>query len=209
MKAALLLLCVTLGVVSCKKKEPEVKEKAETKSVTNKDVSDYGKWYYFSFAKGDFVGEGDVDPEKGDDAAWKKRTDWDIAFHRQNVRTNSGTSGDGKGGVMMLETADFNTVKEVGANNFTVDVDGEEIMKSAKMPPEKVKSSLNKEVDKWYAYNHDTKVWSLTKKNVFIVKTADGKYAKVQFVNCLNDENKSGFISFKYAYQKDGTLLFE
>lgn len=75
MKAALLLLCVTLGVVSCKKKEPEVKEKAETKSVTNKDVSDYGKWYYFSFAKGDFVGEGDVDPEKGDDAAWKKRTD--------------------------------------------------------------------------------------------------------------------------------------
>ena len=48
-----------------------------------------------------------------------------------------------------------------------------------------------------------------SEKNVFIVKTAKGKYAKIQFLNFLNDQDKSGYLTLKYAFQKDGSTKFE
>lgn len=207
--AAFALLLV-LGTNACRKHE--VKQVAEFKKVENKDITDYGKWYYFSFATGTFVGEGSAKPADGDDKRWSERTDWDIAFHRQNVRTNGGASGKGKGGIMELKEENLASVKTVPEGKFTEDEGGNKITIAFKMPPvpeNYAEVSLNKGAINWVAFVHETMSWKLNKRNVFIVRTADGKYAKFQFVNFLNEKNKSGFLSFQYAFQKDGTKDFE
>lgn len=44
------------------------------------------------------IGYGLIGNEK-DDQEWYGRTDWDVAFSESGIRTNSGTSGVGKGGL--------------------------------------------------------------------------------------------------------------
>lgn len=179
-----------------------------TKKITKKDVKDYGMWYYFSFEKGDFVGEGKADPADGDDAKWKAKTDWDIAFHRGNVRTNGGTSGNGQGGILNANSKDFDAIKEVPSGEFTVDkILKGEVMAAFVMPPTYVSSSANEVANDWAVFDHGTMSYSV-KKDVYIVKTASGKYVKIQFLNFLNDEDKSGFITLQYAYQADGSTKF-
>ena len=54
----------------------------------------YGNdWIYYSLEKGKEV---NVSEE-----THAENTDWDIAFNRYNVRTNSGASGKGKGGALL------------------------------------------------------------------------------------------------------------
>lgn len=65
---AFVLLAVSVSAISCKKDEPTTPEvKSISKEISKKDVTDYTKWYYFSFETGDFVGVGEAEPEKGDD----------------------------------------------------------------------------------------------------------------------------------------------
>jgi hypothetical protein len=207
---ALLVAGTTCLTMSCKKDEPVMPVKAETKTIEAKDVTPYDKWFYFSFEDDKFVGEGAADPEVGDDAEWANRTDWDIAFHRQNVRTNSGTSGKGAGGILALETEDFDAVKSVDLTTFEADaIVDESILAEFVMPPVYVSSSINAVANNWAILDHASKTWSIAKKNVFIVKTAKGKYAKIQFLNFLNDQDKSGYLTLKYAFQKDGSTKFE
>lgn len=211
-RVVILCLGVALYTSSCSKDDDPKPEPSsvelEVKTVQNQDVSDYGKWYYFSFTTGKVVGEGSANPQDGDDAAWKERTDWDIAFHRNNVRTNGGVSGNGQAEAMALESEDIEAVKEVPEGAFVADVNGE-ILPEFVMPPEYVESGLNSELNEFAKFEHETMAWSMAKTNVFIVKTADGKYAKLQFVNFLNDKDESGFLTFKYVYQADGTMIFK
>ncbi len=182
---------------------------AEVKMIKNQYIKDYDTWYYFSFKEGKIIGRGNADPASGDDAAWKERSDWDIAFHRNNVRTNGGLSGNGMGEVMMLRTKDFNSVKTVPENGeYTKDTEYKRFAIKPDMPPVFLTTTLNRAMNKWCDYDHDKGAWVIELKNVFIVKTADGKYAKIKFINFLNDADDTGFISFKYAYQADGSTVF-
>lgn len=203
---AILLVAMTLLVTSCEKDEPKVETKTETNEIKEKNISDFVKWHYFSFEKGEFVGEGSSNPEDGDDAKWAERTDWDIAFHYTNVRTNGGTSGKGKGAVLALETEDFESVKEVSAEKFSADTKEGKVMHG--MPPKFLQSSYNSVISDWYAQGHGQPA-TIKKKNVFIIKTATGKYAKIQLTNVLNSKDEARFITVKYTYQKDGSKKFK
>ncbi len=203
------LLATTLFVTSCEK-DDEPKKATKALEVKEKDITDYNKWYYFSFATGKFVGTGDTDPAKGDDAKWAKRTDWDIAFHRYDVRTNGGTSGKGQGAILKLATTKYDDVTEVGKGSFKKD----EMIKDGIYlgdPHKQVKttSSINTTASNWIGFSHEDMAWKMSKRNIFVVKTADGKYVKFQFINFLNEKDKSGYLSFKYFYQKDGSTKFE
>jgi hypothetical protein len=44
---------------------------------------------------------------------------------------------------------------------------------------------------------------------IFIVKTSSGKYAKVWFKSYYSPENISGYVSFQYKYQPDGSKNLE
>ena len=61
------------------------------------NATSYEKWVYYSFEKGAIVEVSSPETDLG----------WDIAFQRWYVKTNSGTSGKGKGGAI-------NTKKQIG-----------------------------------------------------------------------------------------------
>jgi len=67
----------------------------------------------------------------------------------------------------------------------------------------------------WYNYNPETHEISSKQGVVIVVKTFDGKYAKMRIVNYYqgnpaeyNQENKSRYYTFEYVYQPDGSRNF-
>lgn len=65
----------------------------------------YGNdWIYYSLEKGKEV---NVSEE-----THAENTDWDIAFNRYNVRTNSGASGKGKGGALLTNIKIWQPVRQ-------------------------------------------------------------------------------------------------
>ncbi len=190
-------------MISCDDKKEKDPLKVESAEI---NVEDYTLWYYFSFETGDVVGTGAADPSAADDATWKARKDWDLAFHRQDVRTNSGTSGDGQGGAQKASSSSLSAIKEAPVSGFAVD-DSVSILPKFVMPPKYVKSAGNTLMSKWATHDH-TEGWSIVDQ-AFVVKTADGKYAKVKLANFLNEDNESGHITMEYVYQPDGSTTLE
>lgn len=183
------------------------KEKDEPAVTENKTLSLYTKeytlWHYFSFSEDKVIGTGSADPADSDDAAWKQRADWDIAFHYKDIRTNSGKSGTGQGGMLEAAETSFANVLEAPSSGYTVD-DNLDIRLSPAMPPVYTTSTGNSVCADWASYNHGEGAWVFAEK-VFIVKTADGKYAKIWLKSFLDDEDVSGTITMDYAYQADGS----
>ncbi len=205
----ILLLGVALFTTACKKEKdnPKPTSKYEVTTITQHDVQDLSKWYYFSFEKG-FIGEGTIWPAPGNDSIWKERTDWDIAFHKNNVKTNSGLSGNAQVGVIKLGTHDFESVTKVPQGDWVTDVLDSVVVEQGVNGHVFDDASINPAMNKWSGYNHAEAAWLLMKRNVFVIRTANGKYAKLQFLNILNDEDASGYMTLQYVYAKDGGTDF-
>lgn len=67
------------------------------------------KWTYFSFEKGEVVGQSDF-YDKEQDELWHERTDWDIAFCEDRIKTNGGTSGKGMSQILMNTSDGYNSI---------------------------------------------------------------------------------------------------
>ena len=93
-----LLAACALFASSCSKKDEPSKANAKTVVI---DATSYTDYVYFSFEQGKVV-----KTAKYDDEAIKKDQSWDLGLHRYEFRTNSGTSGSGKGGA--YETSETN-----------------------------------------------------------------------------------------------------
>ena len=133
----------------------------------------YGNdWIYYSLEKGKEVS---VSEE-----SHAENTDWDIAFNRYNVRTNSGASGKGKGGA------------------YTITAPG------TGFPPPTMESTANEVLCKAITFAGPPPTYTPS-DYVFIVRTASGKYAKLKAKSFYDDEGKSGIYSFEYAIQPDGS----
>ncbi len=126
---------------------------------------------------------------------------WDLAFRRAKIIANGGTTNKlGKAEVSKLATTDFDSITEVPDNvKFTKDV-----QLSNSVDP------LNINLDKWYKYNvlsHRLDPYP----NVYIIKTSEGNYAKMQILSyyCSKEEKKvSSCYTIKYAYQGNGSKSF-
>ena len=70
---------------------------------------------------------GDIDAEK----SWQKRTDWDVALCNGAIRTNSGTSGAGKGGIMS-SPQEFDNLDASAVTSFYVDADTVTVIRKGK-----------------------------------------------------------------------------
>ena len=68
-------------------------------------------WTYISLSTGTIVGTSEFGSIK-EDEEWKNRTDWDIAICGKYVRTNSGTSGNGQGGLIKVEGMSYESITE-------------------------------------------------------------------------------------------------
>ena len=111
-----LLLGLT-GVVGCQDDE-HVGTRTET-TLTIDGVTD-STWTYFSFVTGSVVGSSPLGDAQSD-ARWYKRTDWDIALCSDMIRTNSGTSGKGKGGIQKISNRNYNAITTAPDDGYIVD----------------------------------------------------------------------------------------
>ena len=157
-------------------------------------------WIYFSLSEGKII-EGINEANRHDN------TKWDLAFYRYNVRTNSGLSGIGNGGALDTKATDLSAVTTVPSGKFTTDVMGEITSSMSSFPPPSIKTPLNAELSESIKFQGPPPTYT-PNNHVYIVKTADGKYAKIQIRGFYNDEGKSGFVNFSYVYQPDGSKNF-
>lgn len=192
------ILAITLSLMvltQCSKDQTHKGD--DSKTVTLSRKTDYGNdWIYFSFSKG-------AEVQVSEENHLEDMT-WDIAFNRDNVRTNGGKSGMGKGGAYDTGAEDFN--KEFEAledSKLTLDIEGEiAALKEGDTvyPTGTVQSSFNEVLNDGIVFRVTSSgpAYDIS-KNVYIVRTANGEYVKLLFVSYHNAEGESGTVNFKYT----------
>lgn len=141
-------------------------------------------WAYFDFSRGSEVKIHDP-----------TSLEWDLAFRRGKVLTNGGaTNKFGAAGAYDLGRVEFDALTEVPEENYTED-------SSTRTETE------NAALLKWYKYNYLTHKLT-AKKSVYAIRTAKGKYAKVQFLSFYCENKETGCIKMRYVYQENGTNSF-
>ena len=159
---------------------------SEVKQTFTVDATNTETWAYFSFDAGEVVAI--------DDAA--NSEEWDIGFQKTKVKLNGGVSGPGMGSVIMLTGTAFEDVDMAPADGYVSDS-----TETLAIVPQ---SEMG-----WYIYTGDPTHWILPLENrIFVIKTADGTFAKIRFIGYYKDnENKvdSGNVTFEYVHQPDGS----
>lgn len=195
-----LLLCA-----SCKS------DKDEPKPATKKivvDASDYTKWVYINFDKGEVVSVSTPETDLS----------WDLGLHRYDFKTNGGTSGKGKG------AAARTTQKDLMANiptpkdsEWTLDRKGKLLMKfdMSKHDMEYKEQSANflltsEPKGKGKPGYHKGIISSegmppkdTVDPSVFLVRSAAGQIVRVRVLDCLSATKKRGHITLEYTMQAD------
>jgi len=174
-----------------KKPANEVEPKPKTKltnllatQVTTVNASSEKEYVYFDFSSGKPVRILDT-----------SSLEWDMAFRRGKVISNGGASSRlGQAGLIDLGVVEFDEVTEVPMDNYAQDI-------AAKTETE------NPVLLKWYNYNYFTHKLT-AKKNSYAVRTANGKFAKFQFLSFYCDNKEAGCIKIRYVYQDNGSNSF-
>lgn len=150
------------------------------------DASHKEKFVYFDFSNSSVV-------EVMDPAS----LEWDLAFRRTTILTNGGaTNPAGLGGAASLGTVDFETLSDVPeGTEFQADQ-----IARRKAKPE------NPSFHQWYEYDFLNHRLTPTKA-VYIIRTADGKYVKLQFLDYYCGATP-GCFTFRYVYQGNGGKAF-
>lgn len=188
-KLTLLLFSFVVILSSCDKDENDP-TKLESFTVIV-DATSYTDWVYFSFSAGDEVAV--ADPQTS--------ADWDIGIKRNHFKTNSGTSGNGNGGAYDAGVVDFDTFSQAPADGYTVDTSIDVFdFGTMEYSPEPGNTLL----ETWGEFTDDMPPTLVPSDKVFVVKAADGSYAKMIVQNYYGAEG-SGYVTFTYAFQADGS----
>lgn len=113
--------------------------------------------------------------------------EWDIAFRRFHLIAGAGGTG---AGIVDLGPVAFDSVAELPADGYRGNVVGTD--------------TTNPAVGKWYRYSMVSHLLA-SKRHVYGVRTADGKYAKLEILAYYCKDLGTACVSFRYAYQGDGT----
>ncbi len=149
------------------------------------DATNEEEWTYFDFSRGQQV--------KIIDAS---SLEWDLAFRRGKIISNGGaTNKFGQAGLMDLGEVSFDAVENVPLNrDFVVD----EATRTQTESPVLLQ---------WYKYNYITHKLT-ARKNIYVMRTSDGKYAKILFTSFYCADKQPGCIQMKYVYQYAGSKSF-
>ncbi len=127
-------------------------------------------------------------------------TKWDLAFRSTTVLTNSGASGPGEGGAIVLTATDYDTLSTAPDVEYMVDQEGQPAISRA-----------------WYTYTGPPSHQILMNPGVvLVIRTADGRYAKLKFTSYYQGgeavpsslDSRSRFYHFTYTFQPDGSRSF-
>jgi hypothetical protein len=210
-KSIFLGLIISVGLInlsSCKKDETTTPTDDTSNLKTGEVILSSAQmykddWVYFSFETG-------AEVDGIDSTNYNQSADWDIAFHSRLGRTNGGASGNNKGAIYFSGSNDFNAVKDVNTDNFIQDSSVNLIVGIGNRGPIYKPVSGNVVFDNAFSVDYSKHPPLYTPlNNVYVIKTANGKYAKIQITGYFDDKGNSGHINFKYAYQPDGTTILE
>jgi hypothetical protein len=205
-------LLFSIGIFSCSK---DNNTSTPTTPLVTKSVSDLvadtilgiaasgqpygaGKYTFFSLENNAVVPSSDSATNK-----------WDIAFRGTSIITNSGNSGPGNGGGFVF-TGLFDDLKTIPADST---------FKTDNAPSSyAITSGSNKG---WYIYNAPVNLITPIPGRVLVIRTATGKYAKVEILNyykggvtpaaTASDDDKlrkQRFFTFRFLFQPDGSKVF-
>lgn len=133
-------------------------------------------WSYFDFSRGAVVD----DPEG---------TNWDLAFRRHSIIVNGGPGFTGRGGVLET-TVPFDSLTTAPADGYVANrVRGD---------------TVNTVTEDWYEYSWMSHILR-PKPTTYVVRTADGNYAKLELLSYYCLGAIAGCVTFRYVYQGDGT----
>jgi HmuY protein len=192
---ALLITTVTLSIflTSCEEEDNPLQA---NEGIITIDASDYGSWVYFSFEKDTIVEITD----------YKTSLDWDLGFHRYDLRVNCGESGNGEGGTNGTGIINFDEITIAPESGYSVNDSIEIAVDIASFPPLMETVPGDTLLATWIEMTYGASGPEYSYSNeVFVIKTSEGKYAKIWLKDYFNDESKSGFVTMKYSYQSDGS----
>jgi hypothetical protein len=203
-------LCIAL--VACSKDEETIVDPVRAitvkdlpaDTVTSLDADDKpqyaGSITYYSLVDNKIV-------TKADSATTK----WDVAFSSTKILVNCGTSGPGFGGAFVYVGL-FDALKTIPADsNFATD--------NSKASPSQY--AIPQTSAGWYIYNRLTNIITPAAGRVLVIRTATGKYAKIEVLNYYKGGitpeptapiseklSKQRYYTFRYVYQPNGTKTF-
>ena len=140
------------------------------------DASSTAEWRYFDFSRGSVVGE-------------PGPTEWDLAFQRFYIIANGGDGFPGMGGILALEGAQLDSVAIAPADGYQ----GTRVRRD----------SVNLAIRRWYDYGFTSHLL-VPKANVYVVRTSDGRYAKLTILSYYCPGAQPGCLTFRYVYQGSG-----
>lgn len=161
-----------------------------------------GRYTLVSLRTGDVVLSYD-DDNRADSAS----TAWDLGFQGTNIIVNGGTSGPGQGAALLMEAL-FDEVEEAPADS-ELRVDG-----TATCEDGPALAICPGSGSGWYNYNDANNVITPIPGRTLVVRTADGRYAKVRLLsyyegNPSPDEitptTPSRYYTLEYVFQDDGS----
>jgi hypothetical protein len=182
---------------ACKKDEDDTNPTLSQTFVINS--TDASGWEYFSFAKNDTITV--ADPSTS--------TEWDLAFQRYRIKTNSGKSGSGQGGAAntyLTGQSGFDDLKLASDTLRFVTDDAVQIAVQGGYSTYVVNPAMYT----WFTMEMATMGTQIVPTdNIYVVKTGDGKYAKVWIKSYYSATNASGYVTIQYKYQADGSKNLE
>jgi hypothetical protein len=144
------------------------------------DATSGERWRRFSFRLGAVVD----DPSA---------TDWDLAFRRYQIIANGGPGYAGRAGIRDLGPVSFASVQTVPANGYQETQGGRD-------GPD----PRNPAIAGWYTYGFFSHVLD-PKPHVWALRTADGRYAKLEILGYYCPGAQPGCLTFRYVFQGDGS----
>ncbi len=169
-------------------------------------TEDYKRWVYVSFSACRIDSTEIVD-ESGDEIPLNEEgkfpSEWDVAIHRYDAKTNGGavletsmTSMDEVGSLTEIPQGDYVADLQQTTDRIVIDMSG---MMEGKLTY--AKSDYNPVLSKWL--NVDTSqmppLYTLSEK-VYIVRLKNGLHAALQLTDFKNAKNVKGYMTVKYAY---------
>ena len=140
-------------------------------------------------------------------ASTEQDTDkWDIGFNKTTIIINGGTARKGKGAATIVKGTSFDAIKTAPEDaTFKTDSGNSGDGLAITTGPGKG----------WYSYDPVNHLITPIAGNIIVIKTGDGKYAKVQITNYYKgapanpaQTDASGYYNFKFALQTDGSKTF-
>ncbi len=145
------------------------------------NASNPDQWVYFAFGQ-----DTEIKPE----TPTNKDKRWNIAFRRYFAKTNSGISGEGDTTIALLRDKDFDALEKAPNDGYLADETGNNVNEP--------RSTFGREGE-WYYYDLLKHVLTPRPEFLYVARTAEKKYYKIQMLKYYDDKGNSGFPRFRYA----------